>query len=80
MEKLNSWEMQALRVRRMRNNYSIIDSNSLIRWMNSSKWTQIPGFMNVRGECVTRYISSKNGAKIVKIVANGMVSGELTPN
>jgi hypothetical protein len=57
--------------------YSMDPKNSLAKWMASDAWTRIPGFMNVRGECVERYISSKTGAKICKIVANGTISGTI---
>jgi len=72
-------ENEAEIVRRMRNvvAYQGI-KNSLIEWMNSPQWEEIPGFMHIRGECVTRYISTKTHTKILKFVANGAVSGEIT--
>ncbi len=71
-------ESEQMRVRRMRNMVAYQGiRNSIVEWMNSPAWTTIPGFMNIRGECVTRYISSKSNAKLVKIVSRGTVSGEI---
>lgn len=51
--------------------------NSLVEWTLSDRWREIPGFMRVRGVCVERYISSKTGARITRIVAQGTISGEI---
>lgn len=66
-------ESESARVRRMRNSY---EPNSLVEWMNSDKWTKVPGFMHVRGDATVRYL--KPDARISRIVANGAISGEIT--
>lgn len=69
-------ESEAETVRRMRNAtaYQGI-KNTLISWTLSPEWSEIPKFMNVRGECVVKHLTTRG--KVVKIVANGMVSGEI---
>lgn len=63
-------ETEEQRVRRMRNNYAIIDSNSLVRWMNSDAWTEAPRVEDWRGNRLAR------GHKIPGITRNE-VHGEI---
>jgi sarcosine oxidase delta subunit len=51
--------------------------NSLARWMNSNRWTEISQNQKIRGECVERWISSKGPTKITRFVVNGEISGTI---
>lgn len=70
-------ESEMQRIRRMRNAtmYQGI-RNSIIEWMISDRWTEVPGRMHVRGVCIERMLGPTT--RIERFVVQGSVSGEFT--